>query len=67
MFVGVTSEENWYKENKPLNKTETEPISTRSVMQLTMTKGAHSRDNRFVTKCADRSRCRLHYTHQPFV
>jgi hypothetical protein len=39
-------------------------VSTRSAVQLTMmTKGAHSRGNMFVRKCADWPYCCLHYTH----
>jgi hypothetical protein len=56
------------KKTKIINESETEPISTRSVVQLTMaTKGAHSRGSLFVRKYANWSHCPLHYTHiSPF-
>jgi hypothetical protein len=58
MFVGVIS-----NVQKELNKSETEAISSRSVVHLTVTtKSVHSRCNLFVRKCADRSHYRLHYT-----
>jgi hypothetical protein len=62
MFVDVTSKESKYKKNKKTEQGETQPIT--SLVQQTMTtKGAHSRRNLFVRKCADWSHGRLHYTH----
>jgi hypothetical protein len=63
MFVGAIS-----KANKKLNKSETAPISTRSIAQLMMTaKRVHSRGNLFVRKCADLSHCPLHYTRIDYL
>jgi hypothetical protein len=61
MFVGVSSKESKYKE-KQLNKSDKEPTSTRSVVQLTTNKGAHSRGSLSVRICVDWSNC-LHHTN----
>jgi hypothetical protein len=54
----------YWNVHKLLNRSQTEPISTRSVVQLTMTtKGDHSRGNPFVRKCTDWLHYLLHYTH----
>jgi hypothetical protein len=67
MFVDETSKETIKtKQNKKLNKSETEPSSTRFRVQLPMTtKGAHSRGNPsgnvLTGHIIDL------YAHQPFV